>query len=106
MGITFVFVLIMMSLLLIVRKFHDKIKAKLIDILNKTFWNNSIRSLNISYLKTALAFVVSYKLDQNMASVMVLTFLGLTPIYFIFVMFYYRDRLDTPQMMNRIERMY
>ena len=105
-GIFFVFVLLLMSSLLIVRKFHDKVKAKLIDILNKTFWNNSIRSLNITYLKTALAFVVSYKIDQDLVSVMVLAVLGVIPLYFILVLIYYNERLDTPEMKNRIERMY
>jgi len=105
-GLFFVFVLLLMSSLLIVRKFHDKVKAKLIDILNKTFWNNSIRSLNITYLKTALAFVVSYKIDQDMVSVMVLSVLGVIPLYFILVLIYFNAKLDTPEMKKRIERMY
>jgi hypothetical protein len=106
MGLFFLLILVLMSALLIVKKFHAKVKAKLLDILNKTFWNNSIRSLNITYLKTALAFVVSYKIDGNMNSVMVLGVLGVIPIYFIIVLMYYNQRLDTPEMKNRIERMY
>ena len=96
MALFFVFILVLMSALLIVKKFHAKVKAKLIDILNKTFWNNSIRSLNITYLKTALAFVVSYKIDENLVSVMVLGALGIIPLYFIIVLMYYNQRLDTP----------
>jgi hypothetical protein len=99
-------VLTLMSTLLIFKKFHDRIKAKIIDILNKTFWNNSIRSLNISYLKTALAFVVAYKLDGNIIAVRVLTVFGIIPVFFVIVLIYNASELDTPKMKMRIERMY
>lgn len=41
-----------------------------------------------------------------MVSVMVLTALGLMPLYFICVLIYYSEKLQTLEIKKRIERMY
>lgn len=48
--------LIVLFLLVRLKKYKPKIKEILIGIKEKTFWNNTIRSITISYIETAIQF--------------------------------------------------
>jgi hypothetical protein len=39
-------------------KLREKIEPKIKKILKQTFWNNTVRSITISYLQTAVVFSV------------------------------------------------
>jgi len=51
-------VFLLFASLLIIRKFHDKVKAKILDILKKTFFNGLIRSHSVMYLNLVVTFSV------------------------------------------------
>ena len=55
----FLVFMIILILLMAVKKFRPKIQALLKSIIDKTFFNNLVRSINLSYLKSALAFVIA-----------------------------------------------
>jgi hypothetical protein len=58
MGAAALFFFILFALLLLVKKFHEKVKAKITDILKKTFFNNLIRSFNVLYLNLTVSFSI------------------------------------------------
>jgi len=43
-------IVVMLVLMVILKKLRNKIKAKLIGIKNKTFFNGIIQSLNVAYI--------------------------------------------------------
>lgn len=51
----FIIVIVVLVLLLRVQRIRDKVKGIIEKIKKKTFWNNTIRSVTISYLETALS---------------------------------------------------
>jgi len=53
-----VVIFLLMASLLVFKKFYKLIRAKLVDILKKTFYNNLIKSFNISFLKLTISFSV------------------------------------------------
>jgi hypothetical protein len=72
--------------------------------LEKTLFNNLVRSINLSYLKSALAFVIAIevfnKSDKAAASkdgaivYIPIAILGLIPVICFAALFKYRDRLE------------
>lgn len=108
----FLFSLILMTFLLLVKKFHDKVKAKILDILKKTFFNNQIRAQSISYLHLVISFsIVIFLAMQNNEPVNVkqiapLVGLGLAPFFLLKVLLVKRKTLDTLEIREKIERMY
>ena len=51
---------ILLAFLAIVRRFREKIKAKLYDIADKMIFNNMIRSFNVSFVKLTLSYCIAY----------------------------------------------
>lgn len=60
-----IFFFLLLASLMIIKRFKDKIKAKVIEILKKTFFNNLVRSHNISYLKLTSSFCIVVYLNMT-----------------------------------------
>ena len=54
--IAFFSVIVVLFLLVRLKKYKAKMKEIIIGIKEKTFWNNTIRSITISYIETAIQF--------------------------------------------------
>jgi len=114
--IIFVFFMLFLAALAIVRNFRAKITTLIINILKKTFFNNSVRSINLSYLKSALAFVIAIELfnesNKKAASkagaiiYIPIMILGSIPLICFAALYYYQDRLEEQAIKDRIEKMY
>lgn len=100
----FLFFMLILVALMIIKKFRAKIKALITSILQKTFFNNSVRSINLSYLKSALAFVIAVQVfnednknkRETAAGIAVyfpIIILGAIPFICWGALYKYRDRL-------------
>ena len=100
------------SFLLLIKKFHAKVKAKIIDVLKKTFFNGLIRSHSVLYLNLTVSFsiVVFLEMQKKEAvdanSILHLVILGLVPFGCGLVLQFKRESLDQPETRGKIERMY
>ena len=96
----FVLVLVLLYVIAKFKKFKTKLKAKLKDIQSKTFWNNTIQSLSLSYLETCIVLVVKIKyikllkvvpISEYITIVIMFLFLLGNPILCMYQMFKYRN---------------
>jgi len=112
MGLAAFAVFALLSVLLLVKKFHDKVKAKLVDILKKTFFNNLIRSHSISYIHLTVSFSIVIYLEMekkeaiNLKQIAPLIALGVLPLFLLKVLLSKRETLDTLEIREKIERLY
>mmetsp|Transcript_33595 Transcript_33595/g.51701 ORF Transcript_33595/g.51701 Transcript_33595/m.51701 type:complete len:315 (-) Transcript_33595:474-1418(-) len=95
-----------------IQKIKKKVETIIKGILKKTFWCNTIRSITISYLETAISLLVSYQ------AIPVKNLTTLTPVLplFAYIIAYpticlvaliiNRKSLDTKEMQERIGKMY
>jgi hypothetical protein len=56
---------LLLATLMILKRFREKVKAKIVDILKKTFFNNLIRSFNLSYFKLTISFSIVVYLNMK-----------------------------------------
>ena len=114
--LVFLGVLLVLAALLIVKKFRAKIQDIILKILEKTFFNNLIRSINLSYLKSALAFVLAIEVFNNaegesfsqdaFITFLPLIILGSIPVICFIALYKYQNRLEEKAIKDRIEKMY
>ena len=104
---------LLLATLMILKRFREKVKAKIVDILKKTFFNNLIRSFNLSYFKLTISFSIVVYLNMKSDDplpfprlIAPLVFLGLTPFAALYVLLRNRETLPTPDARGKIERMY
>lgn len=64
MGAAAVLCFLLLAFLLIFKKFNKFIKAKIVEILKKFFFNNIIRSFNIAYVKLTVSFSLIIFLNE------------------------------------------
>lgn len=112
-GIAFAFVLLLLCALMIVKKFRPKITEILKGILEKTFFNNTIKSINLSYLKSALAFAIGIisltpeaSFGTRLSKTAPLFAYFMIPVGFTYAMYRFRAELNQKDMRSRIERAY
>lgn len=117
-----IFLLMIVTLLVILfccPKFKIKALAKLIELKRRTFWNNIIRSITISYLDLCIMFCCWLKLaryDQmngetvksstNFEIGLLGLFITGYPIFCSVVLLYYRGELGQESMRERIGKLY
>ena len=106
MTILFILMITLMLLLKLVKLFRNKIKALLTKILQNTFYNNIIRSFNISYLKVVITFAVIVHLDRSLPKMLPLLLLGIIPLLALKMLWIKKDTLNTKETKQKIERMY
>jgi len=53
-----VVVMVLMCILMVFKKFKDKIKLKIADFKRKFFWNGAVRSIYISYMEVCITIKV------------------------------------------------
>lgn len=111
----FLSVLLLMAFLMIIKKFRAKILQKIKDTLNKMFFNGLVKSHNVSYMKTVIAFAVSYqtllkddeakssKVESALATVVIW---GTIPIACSLYLYLKREELGKEHMNARIERLH
>jgi hypothetical protein len=98
-------------------KFIPPIRAKVEGIIRKTlqstFWNNTIRSISISYIETAKTFYVQARMLKAEGDPLyvlkcypLLIFLVGYPICCIYAVLKNRDRLDEKAVRDRIQQLY
>ena len=100
--------------LLTVKKLQVKVRAILEGVRKKTFWNNTIRSLTISYLETAIQMSLQVQLlasqpfdiSKAAAPVGMFCFLVAYPCISIRHMLKHRAELDHPPMRAQVEKLY
>ena len=56
---------LLLATLMILKRFREKVKAKIVDNLKKTFFNNLIRSFNLSYFKLTISFSIVVYLNMK-----------------------------------------
>ena len=112
-GVVFAFVMILLCLLLIFKRFRPKITEILTNVAEKTFFNNIIKSINLSYLKSLLAFAIGIisltsedSFGAHLARILPLIAYFMVPVGFTYVMRRYRTELNQQRMRARIERAY
>ena len=101
-GGVFLLVVAVMITLMVIKPCRNKIKAKLVQIKNKTLFNGIIRSIIISYLGATMSACkqISYWIEQDegqensqiITAVSMLVVLLLIPI--LFMVFLYKNRED------------
>ena len=57
-GGAFLLAMLVLVLLMMLRRLKEKIKGIIEKVMKKTFWNNTIRSITISYLETTISLHV------------------------------------------------
>lgn len=105
--------LLLLASMMIFKRFRPKIISILKSVLEKTFFNNIIKSINLSYLKSLLAFavaIISLSSDASFGTYFVkvipLLIFFMIPVTFVYVLRKYRDELHKKSMRDRIERAY
>ena len=110
-----VFVLAMSVLyaLTYVQSIKVKIQKIIQGVMDKTFWNNTIRSVSISYLETAKTFYVQARINIGLnlsfpilRCFPIMAFLLGYPLICAIALIIYRERLDEKSMKDRIYQMY
>lgn len=117
--ITYVIALLLFSVFMFVlfllyriQKLRAKIMEKIEGIKKKTFWNNTVRSVSITYLETAIQMSVQIQLlksfDPQKVGTIVATgaFLVAYPSLCLYYLMKHWEDLDTPLRRGKAEKMY
>jgi len=108
---------ILLVLLLFLKRFslriNQMIKAFIVSVLEKTFFNGSIRGHTVAYLKYSSTFSIAVLLALNRDDVPLtleegfpIVLVGLMPFGAVLVLEFYRKRLNTAAMKARIGMLY
>lgn len=95
-------------------KLREKIEPKIKKILKQTFWNNTVRSITISYLQTAVVFSVKVqalrfkgaKFTEYLSAMPMLVYLVVYPGICLIALIKNRKMLKTERMNEKIGKMY
>jgi hypothetical protein len=97
-------------------RLHGTLNAKVEEIKKSAFFNGNIKATHASYLQTTVSFQVYTttlnfeKFAENwygiLPKIWPLAVIVLYPIWELTCMYYFRDRLDEPEIRSRIGEMY
>ena len=92
---------------------QDRIKAKYEALKKKFFFNGKIKAWTVSYLKTCISFSVllpkivwDTPIKELYPQLIPLLIIFGWPTITVLVLWYFRERLETPQMKQKISGMY
>jgi hypothetical protein len=96
------------------KNLRAKIEPKIKKILKDTFWNNTVRSITISYLQTAVVFSIKIQalrfknaeFSEYLSALPMLAYLIAYPIICTISLIKNRDKLKSQEMQDKIGKMY
>ena len=111
-GVLLVFIVALLAFVILrnISKLKKKVEPILQGIIKKTFWNNIIRSVSISYLETAISLLVAVltleEADNLISLSPLMLYLVAYPTICTVVLLINFDQLGTKEMQDRIGKMY